>query len=126
VSEDREACGVDSDSLRHVDVDVAEEEEGGDRGPVARDLRLAEVEVDVGEAGEHHAEARQPQPATADDVREETDRRAHRAPACRPRPRGGQGRARRLEITGRARAVGELDPFGELLEREPPQHQMLP
>src|SRR5204862_8210316 len=65
VTEDREAAEVHLDALGHVDVDVAEEQEGGDRGDASGQLGPPQVVIDVAEHSDCTGCARQAETAGA-------------------------------------------------------------
>src|SRR5439155_14831355 len=101
--EDGEARDVGGNPLRHVEIYVAEEDHDEDRRATARDLRVAEVEVDVGETREDELAARQPEAAAPDDVREERSGDSGGPAAAARRAHSRQRLGRRGELVGGAR-----------------------
>jgi hypothetical protein len=126
MAEDRETAEVDLDSFRDGEVDVAEEDERGERGCGPVELRLSEVEVGVPEEDEREAEPRQAPAARPLGVAEDHAREAFRAASNAPgRRRGRKVPPELLQLVDGDRSVGPLRALGELLQRQPACRRVL-
>ena len=126
---DADPAHRDADVLRHVYVDVAEQGEHRQRGSLTTYFGLAQIEIDITEHPARDRPALEVDPPALEHIAKQPD-----CEPCGATPRsgrrwfvtGGEADPQPLKVCLNSGRVSLVDPFRELLEREPPGQQLVP
>ena len=127
VTEDGDSADVDVNALRHIYIDVTEGHEDGHGRLRMVDRGFAQIEVEVSQDSGGDGPPAQSQPAAPHDV---TEQGCAEAGGFAARTGYLRGNLRQVyldtrQLPSETSPKGDLDPLGELIERQAPRKKMI-